>query len=461
MNLFSYIKQRLSITDVVGEYVSLKKAGHYWKACCPFHHERTPSFTVSPHKEIFYCFGCHTGGDVISFIAKIEHCSPIEAARHLTERHNIQLPQEVTWEKSSETREEKELYYQTCAVFARWCADQLQKNKAAQEYLKSRSISEASSAEFSLGYCPVQIKPLLAYAQEQGILAANFVDAHILMVGKTGLYSAFEERIIFPIRDQIGRFVGFGGRVFKEGDDRVKYYNSHEHAHFNKGATLFGLDLAKKSIASTESAFLVEGYTDLISMYQHGFTNTVATLGTACTLDQMKLLARYAQKVYILYDGDAAGQNAMVRLAELCWGAALDPFVIALPATEDPASFLNGGGNLTAKKEEALDIFSFILSHLGTDFSKKTLQERLDITQKIIGIILTLQDPLKRELLLNQASEVFALPVLTLKQATAARIRKENVQARYREQEAPPESISSGAQNNTIRKKTFFCYTFL
>lgn len=415
MNIFTTIKQKVAILDVISEYATLKKAGLYWKGCCPFHHERTPSFTVSPHKEIFYCFGCHAGGDVISFIAKAEHCSALEAAQHLVERYNIEVPNTITWEKSSDTQEAKNLYYKTCLVFAHWCAHNLTKSDNALNYLQTRSITQESIQAFLLGYCPIDVKGLLAFGQKQDILATNFIDAHILIEGKHGLYSPFEERIIFPIKDHIGRFVGFGGRIFAQGDERAKYYNSHDHAFFNKGTTLYGLDISKKNIAQEEAAFLVEGYTDLILMHQYGYKNVVATLGTACTQDHLKQLARYAQRIYILYDGDNAGQNAIIRLAELCWKVALDPYVITLPTKDDPATFLLQGGNLSQKTEQALDIFKFIITYMSTDYGHKSLQERVAITKKIITIIATLDDPLKRDILLAQASEAFTLPLDTIK----------------------------------------------
>ncbi len=414
MNLFSHIKQHISILDVASEYATLKKAGLYYKGCCPFHHERTPSFTVSPHREMFYCFGCHAGGDIISFVAKIEHCSPLEAARQLVERYQIQVPQDVTWEKASHQEEAKKLYYTTCATFARWCHKMLEKNVPAREYLQSRSIDAKSSEQFTIGYCPSDIKSLLTFAQKDGILAQNFIDAHLLLEGRTGLYTPFEERIIFPIKDHLGRCVGFGGRVFKKEDQRAKYYNSHDHEFFNKGSILYGLDRAKKDIAQKEAAFLVEGYTDLITMNQYGFTNTVATLGTACTAEHLKQLSRYAQRLYIMYDGDAAGQNAIMRLVELCWQAAIDPYVIILPQADDPASFLLSGGNLTQKVAQASDIFSFVVNHLSDDFVHKSLQERIAITKKIISLINQIPDPLKRNLLLQQASDAFSLPIETL-----------------------------------------------
>jgi len=420
MNLFSFIKQRVPILQVVGEYASLKKAGHYWKGCCPFHHERTASFTVSPDKEIFYCFGCHTGGDVISFVAKMERCSPIEAAHHLVERHSIQLPADIAWDKKNDQYELKKSYQQTCSIFARWCRSQLEKSPEAQAYLQKRHITPESIQAFSLGYCSSNVKSLLTFAQKEGFLAQNFIDAHIIKEGKLGLYIAFDERIIFPISDHLGTIVGFGGRIFKEGDERAKYYNSHDHAYFNKGSLLFGLDKAKKGIEKKSEAFLVEGYTDLIMMHQYGYTNAVATLGTACTPEHLKHLARYAEKIFIMYDGDAAGQQAILRLTELCWQVSLEPYVLLLPPEDDPASFLLKQGTLAALIDTAQDIFTFAVVHASDNYEHKTLQGKMAATKKILELISSLADPLTRELLLQRASEVFSLPVETLRDTIKA-----------------------------------------
>ncbi len=417
MNLFSYIKQRVPILNVIGEYTTLKKAGMYWKGCCPFHHERTASFTVSPHKEIFYCFGCHEGGDVISFIAKVEHCSPLEAARHLVERNGISLPEDMSWDKKTETYDAKKSYYKTCELFSKWCQEQLTKNPLAHRYLIDRQITEGSISSFSLGYCSTDVRSLLNFATKEGVLAQNFIDAHIIKEGKMGLYTTFDERIIFPIHDHLGHTVGFGGRVFKDGDDRAKYYNSQDHVFFNKGTLLFGLDKAKKAISKEEAVFLVEGYTDLIMMHQYGYTNSVATLGTACTPDHLKQLAHYAERLYVLYDGDSAGQNAIIRLAELCWEVSIDPYVIILPKEDDPASYLSKHKSLKEPLASAHDIFSYVVHHFADDFKNKSLQGKLAATTKILELIGSLSDPLKRDLLLQQASERFMVPLNTLKQS--------------------------------------------
>ncbi|MBA2306554.1 DNA primase [Candidatus Dependentiae bacterium] len=460
MNLFNFIKQRIPILDVIGEYATLKKAGLYWKGCCPLHFEKTPSFSVSPHKEIFYCFGCHAGGDVISFITKIEHCTPLEAAQHLVERYQIALPVEVEWHKGQDSHEAKGMYTKTCLVFAHWCAHQLTQHQAAQAYLEERAITPESISTFMLGYCSSDIKGLLARGQKEGVFATNFIDAHILLEGKQGLYSPFEDRIIFPIRDTIGKYVGFGGRVFKKNDDRPKYYNSHDHAFFNKGSLLFGLDHAKKKISEKNDVFLVEGYTDLIIMNQHGFTNTVATLGTACTQEHLKILSRYAQRLSIVYDGDQAGHNAILRLVELCWQVALDPYVLALPSGEDPALFLTRGGDLTGVHADAQDIFSFVIQTTGSAFSQKSLQERIAIAHKVLSIIRLLTDPFKQDLLLKQASDTFALPFDTLKdelrKGNAKEAQKLKRPSAAEESAERNPSLAAAVEISQLEKKLFY-----
>jgi DNA primase len=417
MNLFNYLKTRITILDVVSEYAPLKKAGLYWKGQCPFHQEKTASFTVSPHKEIFYCFGCHVGGDVISFIARIEQCSQLQAAHHLIERYQIDIPSTLAHEAMSKTSVDKH-YYNICHEMAQWCNKQLAKSAAATAYLQSRSISQESAANFCLGYFPgglAIIKQFITHMAKQNILVDDLLKANILTQGKNVLFSPFEERIIFPITDHLGRFCGFGGRIFKPNETRPKYYNSHENEHFAKGSLLFGFDKAKREIQKKETVFLVEGYTDCIAMAQHGFVNTIATLGTACTLDHLTTLSRHAQQLYVLYDGDNAGHQAILRIGQLCWQASIDLKVICLPAQEDPASFLSKGLSLTPLIEQARDFFTFFIQTLGTNFNQKTLGQKLELARKVLDMIAKLDDPLKKDILLAQASTELKLPSEALK----------------------------------------------
>ena len=417
MNLFSYIKTRITIFDVVSEYATLKKAGLYWKGQCPFHAEKTASFTISPHKEIFYCFGCHVGGDVIAFIARMEQCSQMQAAKYLIERYKIEIPSTLALDLKTTTSNDKH-YYHICTVLAQWCHSQLLKSAQALDYLEKRGITQESITHFTLGYFPsglANIKRMITELGKQNILVDDVVENNILSRGKNVLFSSFEDRIIFPITDQVGRFCGFGGRIFKSNDSRPKYYNSHENDYFVKGHLLFGLDKAKKEIQKTGHVFLVEGYTDCISMYQHGFKNTVATLGTACTIDHLTILGRYANQLSVLYDGDQAGKQAILRIGQLCWQASIDLQVVCLPANEDPASFLSKGQSLEPLIQEAKDIFAFFIETIGSDFAQKPLNQKLQLTRKIIQMIHNLDDPLKQDILLQNASKQLIIPFESLK----------------------------------------------
>ena len=419
MNIFSFIKERVSILDVVNEYVTLKRAGGYHKGTCPFHHEKTASFTVSPDKQIFYCFGCHLSGDVISFMAKIENCSQKDAAQLLAEKYSLELPQNLSFESTEKNTDEKNHYFTICKAVALWCHEQLLKNPNAQSYFQRRGFTPQTFNYFTLGYFPsgnAAISDLLYAMKRQSILAQDLTNAHILAEGRTTLYSPFEERLIFPIKDALGRYCGFGGRIFKEHDTRPKYYNSRENEYFIKGSLLFNLDKAKKSIQETNKIFLVEGYTDCMAMTQYGQINTVATLGTACTIEHLKQLARYAEHIIIVYDNDTAGQQAVLRLTELCWQVNLELKVIILPQGEDPASFLMNNGDINALIHEAHDIFLFFLNALGYNFLSKTLSQKIQSMRSFLTIIATITDPLKKDLLLQKATKTFDIPFESLKQ---------------------------------------------
>jgi len=358
---------------------------------------------------------------LLALLQKIENCSPLEAAKQLADRYQLSIPKELSFEHSGDRdqqAEHKSRYEKICAITADWCFQNITKTPIALSYLKSRGLSDSTIRNFMIGYFPgglVNIKAYIKYCNSHSLLVNDLTDANILAESKGMLYSPFEERIIFPIKDHLGRHCGFGGRIFKPNDQRPKYYNSKENEFFNKGSLLFGLDMAKKSIQKAEYAFLVEGYTDCITMVQYGFTNTIATLGTACTADHLKILGRYAQHVYVLYDGDAAGQQAMMRLTELCWQANLELRVLRLPAAEDPASFLSSKGDINALIAKAKDIFDYFIDTLGTGFSQKSLAEKLQIARKCIEAINTLDDGLKQDILLQKASKTFDIPVQSLK----------------------------------------------
>lgn len=416
MSIFNIIKSRVSIVDVVNEYTTLKKAGTYLRSRCPFHHEKTGSFTVSPHKEIYYCFGCHSGGDVISFIAKIENCSPLEAARFLAERYNIELPKDAFHNQPS--AQSKQHHYDICKLFAQWAHKELKKSPAILDYIAKRGINTQQIDDFMIGFMPgglAAVKQCISALQKEQVLFDDLLEAGLIVQGKAVHYSPFEDRILFPIVDHMGRVCGFGGRIYKPQDTRPKYYNSRENDFFSKGSILFGLNNAKKSIQESGSVFLVEGYTDCIAMVQHGYTNTVATLGTACTLNHLKLLARYANYVYMLYDSDTAGQQALIRLAQLCWQATMELKVVHLPQGQDPASYLAQDGSLKERIANAEDIFTFFIATLGKQFGGQPLGEKIERIRALIEAIRGITEPLKQDIILQQAARAFDMPFQALR----------------------------------------------
>jgi DNA primase len=457
MDIFSFIKERISIVTVASEYVALKKAGNYLKGQCPLHNERTGSFTLSPAKEIFYCFGCHQGGDLITLVAALERLSPLEAAHHLIERYQLELPQALQSDASTQPLHEQltqqKNYELTGTVVTDWAKEQLNLSPDAQHYLTQRGITHQSKDFFNIGFFPAGmtgIKSLLKYAQKQGVLAEDLRDASLIVEGKQDFYSPFEERILFPIYDHLGRWRGFGGRIFKAHDTRPKYYNSHEHSFFEKGTLLFGLDKAKKAMQHT-TVFLVEGYLDCIAMHQAGYTNTVATLGTACTIEHLGQLARYTQNLSILYDGDAAGKKAVERLAHLCWQVNMELLVIQLPEEEDPASLLARGSSLQEFITAAEDIFIFLVRQQGADFHTKSLSDKLHTIKTLVSLIGGMKDKLKQTMLLKKIATTFTLPLEALHEEII-----KTSHTKHTSQEAAQDTPQSKINITILEKKSFY-----
>jgi len=421
MTLFDFVKANVSIQDTIGRYVQLKPAGSYLKSSCPFHVETDASFTVSPDKQIFYCFGCHASGDVIAFIAKAENLTQIEAAQHLVEENNLVVPPNLLSKSGADAAKvagERDNYYRVCKIIADWTHKKLLSITDAKKYLTDRKMSENEIINFKLGYFPgglVGINNFIKEMSGQGVLLKELLDSGFLIQGTSVVYSPFEERILFPIKNPTGHYCGFGGRIFRANDQRPKYYNSKENEGFSKGKLVFGFDLARKAIVDSQEAFLVEGYMDCISMFQHGYTNTVATLGTACTIDHLKLISRFAKTLYITYDGDAAGKKAMVRITEMCWDVNLELKVVVLPIGQDPASFLGDGGDLNEFISQASDIFTFFVKVVAENFTSRPLADKMNLAEKIVKLIGKVDNPFKRDLLLQQAASVMQLPFQSVK----------------------------------------------
>ncbi|MFL6336801.1 MAG: DNA primase, partial [Pyrinomonadaceae bacterium] len=329
------LRRQADIVRVVGDYVTLKKKGANWMACCPFHQEKTPSFSVNPSKNIFYCFGCGKGGSVFNFVMELEGLSFPESIRVVAEKAGVPLPELVDDKRFETKRKEADEVVQHNAWALEFWEQQLgEKNaeaRAAREYVEGRGIVEETIKTFRLGYAPNSWEALGNYLKTKGA-GIGQIERSGLVVKKEqgGYYDRFRGRLIFPVTDAQGRPVAFGARAMRPGDE-PKYLNSPETAAYTKGRHLFGLSVTREEIRRKKFAILVEGYLDLIVPFQHGVRNVVASLGTALTAEQAKLLNRFARKVVVNYDGDRAGINAAKRAIEVLLPEDFEVKVLVLP----------------------------------------------------------------------------------------------------------------------------------
>jgi len=359
--LLDEIRARVDIVDLVGQFVNLKRAGENWKGLCPFHAEKTPSFMVHPKKGIFHCFGCGVGGDAFGFLMRQDRLQFPEAVRVLAERAGVTLPTE----RRTEVDGQREALFKTMALAAEFYQDALwnrPEGEGARRYLDSRGVAPDMARRFALGYAPEGWDHLLGFMKGRGVTEEQLVQVGLALPRQTGsgFYDRFRGRLLFPIKDIQGRVVAFGGRAM--GTEDPKYLNSPETPLYVKGHTLYAFDLAKPQIREKNRALVVEGYVDCLMAHQHGFTETVAALGTAFTASQLGLLRRYCDEVITFFDADAAGKKATQRVEELlepgtqglAWavnrtgtfgdGLALRLKVALLPSGHDPDSFLRKEG---------------------------------------------------------------------------------------------------------------------
>ncbi|MEK7363594.1 MAG: DNA primase, partial [candidate division NC10 bacterium] len=302
--LLEEIRARVDIVDLVGQFVNLKRAGENWKGLCPFHAEKTPSFMVHPKKGIFHCFGCGVGGDAFGFLMRQDRLQFPEAVRVLAERAGVALPTE----RRTEVDGQREALFKTMALACEFYQDALwnrPEGEGARRYLDSRGVAPDMARRFALGYAPEGWDHLLGFMKGRGVTEEQLVQVGLVLPRQTGsgFYDRFRGRLLFPIKDGQGRVVAFGGRAM--GTEDPKYLNSPETPLYVKGQTLYALDLAKPQIRERNRALVVEGYVDCLMAHQHGFTETVAALGTAFTASQLGLLRRYCDEVITFFDADA------------------------------------------------------------------------------------------------------------------------------------------------------------
>lgn len=340
------LKRQADIVRVVQDYVQLKKKGANWMACCPFHKEKTPSFSVSPAKEIFYCFGCHKGGSVFNFVMEMERVSFPEAIKLVAEKSGVPLPKLIDDSRFEARRNEADAVIELNKWALEWWEQQLESSseaRIAREYLKRREITDETRKTFRMGYAPDSWDALSIYLRQKGV-AQDQIERSGLVVKKEegGSYDRFRGRLIFPVMDIQGKPIAFGGRTLR--DEDAKYINSPETTAYVKGRNLFGLNLTRDEIRRAGFVILVEGFLDLIVPYQFGVRNVVASLGTALTPDQARLLSRFARKVVVNYDGDNAGVQAAKKAIAILLAEDLEVKILVLPDGSDPDEFIRKSG---------------------------------------------------------------------------------------------------------------------
>ena len=359
------VRDAADIVDVVGSFVSLKRSGSGYKGLCPFHNEKTPSFHVHPGKQIFHCFGCGVGGDVIKFWMQHEKVGFRVALEQLGRKYNISIPRFSSRETDDKEERIRRVLLAVNEFALNYFHNRLnsEAGKAAREYLQKRGIDEEIIDRFKLGFAPDGWENILKAADKNGYSAKAVKAAGLALPGKkkTGhFYDRFRKRVMFPVFDLQGNCVAFGGRIL--GDGEPKYLNSPETKVYHKGRVLYGLNIAKNSLRQDQPALLVEGYMDLIALNRFGFSNAAATLGTALTEQHARLLKRFTHEVIFLYDGDEAGQRAMLRGCEVLLSQSLGVKVLILPEGEDPDTFLAKHGadafrEFIDHKKDFLDFF--------------------------------------------------------------------------------------------------------
>ena len=399
------IKQENDIVDIISESVRLKRTGRNFVGLCPFHNDKNPSFSVSQEKQIYKCFSCGEAGNVVTFVMKQMNMNYVEALKYLAEKANIPLDLNEGKVNSSVNRK-KEILYKVNIETGRFFFKNLMENNMAKEYFFNRGIKNSTIRKFGLGYAKDEWNSLIYYLKRKGFKENDLLEAGLVLKSKNkgNIYDRFRNRVMFPVFDIKGNVIGFGGRVLD--DSKPKYLNSPETLVFQKGYNLYGLNFAIKEKMEDRYFIIVEGYMDCIALNQYGITNVVASLGTALTTHQARLLKRYADKVIISYDADVAGQTATLRGLEILRGAGLDVRVLIIPQGKDPDEFIRSNGKEAFLKliNSAISLISYRLKRAKEGINFKENSSLIKYGRRVAEILADL-NPVEKDVYVKEISE--------------------------------------------------------
>lgn len=464
------LKQANPIEGVMSSYVQLQRAGSLMKCLCPFHSEKTPSCVVytDTQDQHFYCFGCHAGGDVITFIMQIEGLSYMDAVQMLAERAGMTVPRDA---QSNREAERRTRLLELNRTAARFYYDQLRgQDKRGLVYLRDRALSPQIINKYGLGYAGDSSYALHDAMLRKGFTDQELIDANLCSVSSRNgkIYDRFRNRVIFPIFDLRGSVIAFGGRTIEK-DGEPKYLNSSDTPVFKKGHNLFSMQFAKKS--QSKRLILAEGYMDVIAIHQAGFENVVASLGTALTPDQCRLMRQYAEEVVISYDSDAAGQNATVKAINLLRAVGLRPRILHMHDAKDPDEFIKkfGPPAFRVLLEDADDAMTFELERCKTGTDTDTEDGKIAALQKAVAVLADIENDMQRDIYLSRVAHDYGIEKEILSAQVDTELRKRrggakkqawrNVQnAALTRDPVNPDAVSH--RREAMAEETILCYLF-
>lgn len=431
------IRNSADIVDIISGYVQLRKRGKNYIGLCPFHHEKTPSFTVSPDKQIYHCFGCHAGGNVFKFLMDYKNISFVESVQEVADYLGIKIKQDST--PFSDENSELEELYDINVLAAKYFSSKLLKSdegEVGRDYFKKRNIKTQTQKIFGLGYAEPSWDDLLLYLKENNVNLLKAKEIGLIDTRDDGaFYDKYRGRLMFPILSTNGRVIAFGGRIMNPEEKAAKYINSPESKIYSKRKTLYGLFHSKEEIRRIDKALLVEGYMDLISLHQFGIKNVVASSGTALTEEQVQLLSRFTKNITVLFDADAAGQKASIRSIEILLKQDFDVKLVTLPKGEDPDSFINKFGldEFNSKVSNAQNFLEYQAYQYELEGAFEDPAKQTDAIRELVKSAALVTDELKRQLFLKTIAKKFNLREKLLEKELdkflSINIQKENIAA--------------------------------
>lgn len=409
------IRERVEIEEVVSDFVSLKRKGQNLWACCPFHNEKTPSFSVAPNKGIYKCFGCGAAGDAIQFVMDIEGVNYIDALKYLARKYGIEIQEEELDATELQAQNEKESLHIVLGFAGKYFQDLLWEHPDGKaiglSYFKERGYHEKIIKKFELGYAIEAWDGLVKAAEQKGYNKELLEKAGLVINKEDRYYDRFRGRVIFPIHSVSGKVIAFGARILKAEKNQPKYINSPETPVYHKSNILYGMHQARQAIRQAENCYLVEGYTDVISMHLAGVENVVASSGTSLTEEQIKLIGRYTDNITVLFDGDAAGMKASLRGIDMILEKGQNVRIVVFPESEDPDSFSKKLGSTAFAeylKEKAEDFISYKTALYTREAGNDPIK-RAETIKEIVGSIAKVPDPIKRAVYLKQCSDLLGM----------------------------------------------------